>query len=101
MKKLNIVFEGPTDAIDQARLPDNCKTVFRHVQLLGKTEFETYRETVEADMHQKPWKEQVRRRARRISELAKRCLQGRKNESGWRLALESEVMARFMVEVAW
>ncbi|ENH66316.1 hypothetical protein FOC1_g10001437 [Fusarium oxysporum f. sp. cubense race 1] len=27
--------------------------------------------------------------------------QSRKNESGWRLALESEVMARFSVEIAW
>ena len=101
MKKYNIVFEGPIDSGNQSKWPSNCMIVFQHLRQLGRTEFEPYRESISADLLQHPWREQVRRRARRISALAKLCLDGRKNESSWRLSLESEIMARFTIEVAW
>jgi hypothetical protein len=101
MKKYNIIFEGSIDSVDRSILPSNCRTVFEHLRQLGKTEFEQYRENVSADLLHQPWREQARRRAKRISALAKLCLEGRKNESGWRLSLEPEIMARFSTEVAW
>lgn len=101
MKKYNISFEGSIDSVNRSTLPSNCRTVFEHVRQLGKTEFELYRENVSADLLRQPWREQARRRAKRISALATRALKGRKNETSWRLDLEPEIMARFTTEVAW
>ncbi|KAF4421576.1 hypothetical protein FACUT_10952 [Fusarium acutatum] len=100
IKKYNIVFDGPIDSISDPQWPSNCNTIFDHIQQLGRTDYSEYRESISADFTRFPWRHQVQRRAKRIAESAKRCLQSRKNESGWRLALESEVMARFSVEIA-
>ncbi|KAL7762656.1 hypothetical protein ACKLNR_009191 [Fusarium oxysporum f. sp. zingiberi] len=100
MKKYNIIFDGPIDSISNPQWPSNCNTIFDHIRRLGKTDYSEYRESISADFTRFPWRHQVQRRAKRIAESAKRCLESRKNESGWRLALESEVMARFSVEIA-
>ncbi|KAG4293561.1 hypothetical protein FPRO06_00146 [Fusarium proliferatum] len=68
---------------------------------MAKKEYAQYREAISADFARVPWKYQVPSRAKRIAEKAKQCIDARKNESGWRLSLESEVMARFTVEIAW
>ncbi|KAF4969181.1 hypothetical protein FSARC_3557 [Fusarium sarcochroum] len=75
MKKYHIFFDGPIDSIE-------------------------YRESITADSSRSPWRHQAQRRAKRIAEKAKLCIEGRRNESGWRLSLESDVMARFTVEIA-
>jgi hypothetical protein len=101
MKKYHIHFDGPIESIDIADRPRNHEITFKHIRQLGKTELERYQETIDVDLHHRPWKERVPRRAKRIAELAKLCRQGRKNEAGWRLTLEPEVLARLSVEVAW
>ncbi|KAF4498054.1 hypothetical protein FAGAP_5774 [Fusarium agapanthi] len=100
MKKYNIIFDGPIDSISNPQWPSNCNTIFEHIRRLGKTDYSEYRESISADFTRFPWRHQLQRRAKRIAESAKRCLESRKNECGWRLALESEVMARFSVEIA-
>ncbi|KAH7219627.1 hypothetical protein DER44DRAFT_847716 [Fusarium oxysporum] len=87
MKKYNIIFDGPIDSITNPQWPSNCNTIFDHIR-------------ISADFTRFPWRHQAQQRAKRITKIAKRCLESRKNESGWRLALESEVMARFSVEIA-
>lgn len=101
MKKYNICFDGPIDSIRNPRWPSNCDPIFQHIRQLGKIDFEHYRDSISADVHHHPWREQVQRRASRVADIAKLCLEGRKNEGGWRLALEPEIMARLTVEVAW
>ncbi|EGU75170.1 hypothetical protein FOXB_14309 [Fusarium oxysporum f. sp. conglutinans Fo5176] len=100
MKKYNIIFDGPIDSITSPQWPGNCNTIFDHIRRLGRTDYSEYRESISADFTRFPWRHQVQQRAKRITKIAKRCLESRKNESGWRLALESEVMARFSVEIA-
>ncbi|KAH8679385.1 hypothetical protein BGZ61DRAFT_457118 [Ilyonectria robusta] len=100
MKKYNICFDGPIDSIRNPRWPSNCDPIFQHIRQLGKIDFEHYRDSISADVHHHPWREQVQRRASRVADIAKLCLEGRKNEGGWRLALEPEIMARLTVEVA-
>ncbi|KAF5589548.1 hypothetical protein FPCIR_6751 [Fusarium pseudocircinatum] len=100
MKKYNIVFDGPIDSISNPQWPSTCNTVFEHIRQLGRTDYSQYRESISADFTKSPWRYQVQRRAKRITEKAKLCIESRKNESGWRLSLESEVMARFSVEIA-
>ncbi|KAG5744247.1 hypothetical protein H9Q70_013048 [Fusarium xylarioides] len=99
-KKYNIVFDGPIDSIQNPTWPGTCNAIFRHIQELGKKEYAQYREGISADFARVPWKYQVQSRAKRIADKAKQCINARKNESGWRLSLESEVMARFTVEIA-
>ncbi|EWG35932.1 hypothetical protein FVEG_00115 [Fusarium verticillioides 7600] len=100
MEKYNIIFDGPIDSVANPQWPSNCNTIFDHIRRLGKTDYLEYRESVSADYTRFPWRQKVQQRAKRIAETAKRCLKSRKNESGWRLALESEVLARFSVEIA-
>ncbi|KAG4272969.1 hypothetical protein FPRO04_10049 [Fusarium proliferatum] len=100
MKKYNIVFDGPIDSIANRQWPSTCNTIFDHIRQLGRTDYSQYRESISADFTKSPWRYQVQRRAKRITEKAKLCIESRKNESGWRLSLESEVMARFSVEIA-
>ncbi|KAF0645916.1 hypothetical protein FPSE5266_20014 [Fusarium pseudograminearum] len=99
MKKYNIFFDGPIDSIANPQWPSTCNTIFDHIRQLGKTDYSQYRESISADFTRSPWRSQVQRRAKRITEKAKLCLGSRRNESGWRLSLESEVMARFSVEI--
>jgi post-segregation antitoxin (ccd killing protein) len=72
----------------------------RNIRKLGRIEFAEYRESVAVDSEDNPWREQTKCRAERIANLAKLCLDGRKNEAGWRMSLESEILARFTIEVA-
>ncbi|KAF5676902.1 hypothetical protein FHETE_1964 [Fusarium heterosporum] len=100
MKKYNISFDGPIDRIGDPHWPSDWNTRFEHIKGLGKYEYSQYRESITADGLRFPWRSQVHRRAKRIAEKATQCIEGRKNESGWRLSLESEIMARFSVEIA-
>ena len=97
VKEYNIFFDGPTD---QAQWPTAHFQTFSNIQKLGRTGFAEYRESVTVDSEDKPWREQTKSRAERIASLARICREGRKNEAGWRMSLESEILARFTIEVA-
>jgi|SRR6266516_260099 len=98
IKKHNIQFDGP---VSRDKWPPNHKQTFNNIQKLGQIDFMQYRESITIDSEEKPWREQTRRRAERIACLARMCREGRKNEAGWRMSLESEILARFTIEVAW
>ncbi|KAI9691720.1 MAG: hypothetical protein M1822_007792 [Bathelium mastoideum] len=98
LQKYNIQFDGPVDAEDW---PAFHKKTFENIRKLGRIDFQQYHESISADFELHPWREQTKRRAERVSKLAMRCLKGRRNEAGWRLLLESEILVRFTVEVAW
>ncbi|KIN03109.1 hypothetical protein OIDMADRAFT_195711, partial [Oidiodendron maius Zn] len=97
IKDYNIHFDGP---IDQDQWPPAHFQTFSNIQKLGRTGFVAFRESITIDSEDKPWRGQTRRRAERIVNLAKICREGRKNEPGWRLSVESEILARFTIEVA-
>lgn len=98
IKKYNISFDGP---VSQDEWPACHKKTFDNIRKLGRIEFSQYRESISADSEFHPWREQTRRRAERIADLATLSRAGRKNEAGWRLLLESEILVRFTIEVAW
>ncbi|KAK5994182.1 hypothetical protein PT974_07625 [Cladobotryum mycophilum] len=100
MNKHKVKFLGPIESLREEDQPANYRTIVSHIRQLGRTDFAQYHESITVDANERPWREQIRRRAQRIAGLAKRCLEARKNETGWRMALESEVVARFTVEVA-
>lgn len=101
LREYHIEFVGPVESLSDKDKPKIHKTVISHIQKLGQFQFEHYQEIIAADIETYPWRDQVRQRARRIVQLAKRCRDARKNEAGWRFALEPEIMARFGVEVSW
>lgn len=97
IQKYNIHFDGP---IDRIQWPATHFQTFENIQKLGHTEFASYRESITIESDDKPWRQQIKLRAERIVNLAKLCRAGRKNEAGWRMSLESEILARFTIEVA-
>jgi hypothetical protein len=98
IKKYRIQFDGP---VEGDKWPASHRKTFDNIRKLGRTEFPQYHESISADSEFHPWREQTKRRAERITDLAILCRKGRKNEAGWRLLLESEILVRFTIEVAW
>jgi len=76
---------------------------FDDIRNLGKRNVEDYRSSITIDSRKRPWlqTEMMLKRVRAISAKARRCLQAGKNEAGWRLSLESEILSRFEIEVVW
>ncbi|KAK1763845.1 hypothetical protein QBC33DRAFT_548735 [Phialemonium atrogriseum] len=71
-----------------------CKTIFRHIQQLGETNIEEYHGYIGADQLRKPWRDQMRRRAKFIARSAKQL-----DDPTQLSILQSEIMARLSVEV--
>jgi hypothetical protein len=97
-RKYNIHFEGP---VERKAWPSSFENIFLDIQKLGIVVFDEYCESSVIDSLNKPWKASARRRAKRLVALADLCRRERRNEAGWRMVIEPEVMARFTVEVAW
>lgn len=93
-----IQFDGP---IPETQWPSNHRRTFHNIKKIKNIEFQRYEESIRADSELHPWRDQIRRRAERIAIRATRCRESRKNETDWRLSVESEVLVRFTVEVAW
>jgi hypothetical protein len=103
IKKHHIYFDRPIEApfSPPASWSTSLWTLVNHVQALGTKRYAGYKESITSDALYRPWREQARRRAERTAALSQRCLEDRKNESGWRFSVEAEVMARMSIEVAW
>ncbi|KAK0620777.1 hypothetical protein B0T14DRAFT_522131 [Immersiella caudata] len=102
IKDHGIRFDNPIEDSfhPPASWPDTRKTLVKHVQSLGVRRFQDYKESVSCDALHRPWRGQARRRANRTANLSQRCLEDRKNESGWRFSVETEIMKRMSIEVA-
>lgn len=98
MQQYRITFDKPSD---HKTWPARHESVFSDVRTLGATVFDDYNESSVVDSINKPWKRNTKRRAIRLAALAGRAQEEDRNEAGWRMALESEAMARFTIEVAW
>jgi hypothetical protein len=74
---------------------------FGDIRALGEHNFDDYRSNITIESRQKPSRQDILRRAKIISAKARRCIDENKNESSWRLSVESDILARFSIEVAW
>ncbi|KIW77071.1 hypothetical protein Z517_09517 [Fonsecaea pedrosoi CBS 271.37] len=83
------------------RQADGHEALFRDITTLGSYDLDKYRPDITVESTQKPWRLKTVERAKAISAKALRCLEQDKNELGWRLNIESEILARFSIEVAW
>lgn len=75
--------------------------LFADVRTLGNTQYSSYAKSKEIGSSDKPWRARAIDRANRVVEIADKCRRERRNEAGWRHALEPEILSRFTVEVAW
>lgn len=94
--ELNIHFLRPNQS---EHVPETHKRLFEDIQKLGRQCYGEYHQSITVDSIDKPWREQTKRRAERLTILAEKC-RG-KNESTWRFTIEPEVLHRFAVEVDW
>lgn len=79
-----------------------CQTIFRHIQQLGQTNIKGYRGHIGADLHRKPWRHQMRSRAKFIARSAMQIYSDKQPEDSTQSSiLQSEIMARLSVEVEW
>ncbi|KIW14375.1 hypothetical protein PV08_07157 [Exophiala spinifera] len=95
LRKYNVSFhvdkpEGPLD--------DDPEAYFKDIKRLGGYSIDRYEFNPTVDSRQMPWREKTVERAKSISAKARRCAEEEKNESGWRLNLETEILARFSIE---
>jgi len=74
---------------------------FEDIQTLGEHNLDEYRSNITIESRQRPWRQKILSRAKAISAKARRCLEANKNEASWRLSIESEILARFGIEVVW
>ena len=97
-KKYRIFFDGP---LTQDEWPPTHTELFRNVQSLGHKSYEEYKAERTQRSVFEPWGAQTTRRADRVVEIAKRLRSENRNEAGWRLELEPEILSRFTIEIAW
>jgi|ERR1700733_8536633 hypothetical protein len=96
IEKERIHFHGP----EHCR-PGNHAQVFSALHELSRYKFDQYIHNFTYEAHQKPWRAKIKQQVERVVRLAEDCRYARQNEFGWRLKLESEILARFSTEVTW
>ncbi|KAJ5645636.1 hypothetical protein N7507_011647 [Penicillium longicatenatum] len=96
-RRLGIEFLGPNEV---HRWPETHQRLFEDAQKLGCQKHDSFIEMISIDSIEKPWRRTTISRAKRLSQMAQKCFNETRNERGWRLAIENEIMYRFTVEVA-
>ena len=98
IKNNQIFFDGP---IPQNEWPPSHRELFSNIQTLGQKSHCQYKTDTASRAVDEPWSAHIVRRAERLAEIAKRLRSENRNEAGWRLELEPEILSRFSIEVAW
>lgn len=96
--QLHIKFLGP---VQPSRWPETYTRLFSDVQKLGCREYDDFVESITIDSLGKPWRNSTKSRADRLASKAEMCFREDKDERGWRMSIEHEVLHRFTLEVAW
>lgn len=95
-KNYGITFKLPLDDWPAAH-----SSTFKVIELLGNEKFDSYGASLDNRSQDQPWTMQRKHRAEWLAKSASRLCGQQRNEAGWRLGLENDVLHRFSVEVAW
>ena len=95
LKRYRIVFKPPTD-----QWPPKYGKTFQEIRKIRDQRFDNFG-TDNTMSSEQPWRTQIKSRAQWLAGRSARLLKQDRNEEGWRLALENDVLHRFRVEVAW
>ena len=74
---------------------------FTNIKTLGSSQYTGHAESKESRSKDEPWVARNLEQADRVVEIAEPCQRERRNEAGWRFALEPEIFSRFKFEAAW
>jgi hypothetical protein len=74
--------------------------VFKAVENISSRSFNTFVDSVD-DPFDQPWRQQVKVRAQRLVYRAHQLSLQERNEPGWRMNIEPDVMERFREEIVW
>jgi hypothetical protein len=98
-RQLNIRFLGPAQS---TRWPETHTLHFSNIQKAGRCTYDAFVEEITNDTTgDKPWRHATRNHADRLCLLAETCYRERRQEAGWRMGVENEILHRFTIEVAW
>jgi hypothetical protein len=88
---------------DPMNVPEDHRDKFAVIQSLGRKSYEAYGSAYvpNSDTPDKPWELQNKLRASKLRLFAARCRKENRNEAGWRYEVESRLLERLDVEVAW
>jgi hypothetical protein len=75
--------------------------VVKDVQICEQKRYHSFQQSVGHDVFHRPWRAKLRRLAKSLAADAQRCLDERRNEAEWRDRIESQVLGRLSIEVAW
>ena len=96
IKRFGIVFKPP----NHRQWPSEHYNTFTAIQKIGDQKFDLF-DADKAISDEQPWRGQIKVQAEWLAQRSSRLLGQRRNEAGWRFALENEVLRRFHAEVAW
>ena len=74
--------------------------VFKAIENLSSRSFSLFVNPVDNPLDQ-PWKHQTKVRAQRLAHRAHQLSLQQRNEPGWRMNIEPDVMERFREEIVW
>jgi hypothetical protein len=95
-RRLNIAFRS----LDHKHWPAAHVNTFKEIQGIATQRFDNFN-VDSIDTTERPWKRQIKHRAELLAMRARNLLGQRRNEAGWRFAMENGVLHRFHVEVSW
>lgn len=98
-RQLNIHFLG---FVQSTKWPETHTSHFSKIQEAGLCTYDAFVKKITNDRAgDKPWNNATRAHADRLYSLAETCYRERRNEAGWRMGVENEILHRFTIEVAW
>ena len=97
-KNLKIIFSD-LDFCNDKRTQTPHDPILEDVHAIGKTSYNTYEAGIYLESRLKPWRLDMKARAKYMAECAGRCLDTHQREQAWRMKLEHELTSRFDHEV--
>jgi len=89
--------------LDLSSWPVSHRHTFEDIRRIRNQKFDDYctESTDGVTSSEYPWRSQTKRRAEWLAKRTIDVTKQSRNESGWRFALENDILRRFSVEVAW
>jgi hypothetical protein len=98
MRKLGISHK-PQNTSDT--WPLHLRKTFQNIETLGSIKYQLYDESTPAMHGTVAWRQDIKLRAKKLSDVAQRLLKECPSELTWRLELEKLVDARFDMKTEW
>ena len=86
---------------EEASYPPTHNEIFEDILQLAQYKLSSYVSPIDPRTKNEPWRKQTRWRVKWLTKRACTLRSQRRNEQDWRVNLESHVLHRFLVEVAW